>query len=451
MAASIIEAVRRIKAEVAQWLLPETIQSICRAHGHTWRERVLDPVTTVHLFLLQMLHGNTACNHVPRLAGVSCTGQAYGQARTRLPLALLQQLLRQVTSTLKEAFLDDGLWHGHRTFLVDGSGVSMPDRCQLQAEFGQPTGQRKGCGFPVTHILAMFHAGTGFLLRVIEAPLRTHDMSRIGQLHPELGEEDVLVGDRAFCSFAHLALLLARKAHGLFRVHQRQIVNFRPHRRATAGRPRKKGEKGLPTSRWLKRLGKHDQLVAYLKPDHRPAWMTDEQYTALPKLITVRELRFTIARKACRTRIVTLATTLLDPIRYPADDLAELYGQRWQIETNFRHLKQTMKMDVLRCHTLAGVQKELTMYALVYNLVRLVMREAARRQAVEVTRISFVDALRWLATVGVGQTAMQLVVNPLRPNRIEPRVRKRRATRYPPMSRPRTEVRNALLRKLAAA
>jgi hypothetical protein len=335
--------------------------------------------------------------------------------------------------------------------LVDGSGVSMPDRQELQAQFGYPTGQAKGCGFPVTHILAMFHAGTGFLLRVTAAALRTHDMSRIGQLHPELAEDDVLVGDRAFCSFAHLALLLARKAHGLFRVHQRQIVNFRPHRRATVGRPRKKGEKGLPTSRWLKRLGKHDQLVAYVKPDHRPGWMTDEQYTALPRLITVRELRFTITRKARRTRVITLATTLLDPVRYPAADLAELYGQRWQIETNFRHLKQTMKMDVLRCHTLAGVQKELTMYALVYNLVRLVMREAARRQAVEVTRISFVDALRWLATVGVGQATMQLVVNPPRPNRIEPRVRKRRPTRYPPMRRPRTELRNALLRKLAAA
>ncbi len=451
MAASILEAIGRIKAEVAQWLAPETIEGICRTLGHTWRERLLDPVTTVHLFLLQMVHGNTACNHVPRLGGVSCTGEAYGQARARLPLALLQQLLTQMTSTLKEALVGDGLWHGHRTFLVDGSSVSMSDTPQLQAEFGQPSGQAKGCGFPVMHILAMFHAGTGLLLRVATAPLRTHDMSRIGQLHPELAARDVLVGDRAFCSFAHLALLLAQKAHGLFRIHQRQIVDFRPHRRAASKRSRKKGETGRPTSRWLKRLGKHDQLVEYVKSTDRPTWMTAEQYQALPKAIIVRELRFTIPIKGRRTRVITLATTLLDSERYPAADLADLYGQRWQIETNFRHLKQTLKMDVLRCHTVAGVQKELTMYALVYNLVRLVMREAARRQGVEVARISFIDAMRWLATTDVRQATLQLLVNRERPNRIEPRVRKRRPKQYPVMKKPRDQLRKVILHKKHAA
>lgn len=451
MATSIVEAIGRIKAEVGQWLEPETIRKICQTLGYTWRERVLDPVTTIHLFLLQILHGNTACNHVPRLGGVSCTGEAYGQARARLPLALLQQLLTQVTGTLKEVLLGDGLWHGHRTFLVDGSSASMSDTPELQKEFGQPAEQAKGCGFPVMHLLAMFHAATGFLLRVSSAPLRTHDMSRIGQLHPELAQGDVLVGDRAFCSFAHLALLLARKVHGLFRVHQKQIVDFHCHRRHATKRSRKQGEKDLPSSRWLKRLGKQDQIVEYVKPAKRPLWMTDEQYAALPEAITVRELRFTIAMKGRRTRVITLATTLLDPEQYPAADLAELYGQRWQIETNFRHLKQTLKMDVLHCHTVDGVQKELTMYALVYNLVRLVMLDAARRQGVEVARISFIDAVRWLATVGVHEAALQLVVNPERPNRIEPRVRKRRPKEYPLMQKPRDELRKALLHKNPAA
>src|SRR5260370_7491860 len=118
MAASILEAIGRIKAEVAQWLAPETIEGICRTLGHTWRERLLDPVTTVHLFLLQMVHGNTACNHVPRLGGVSCTGEAYGQARARLPLALLHQLLTQMTSPLKEALLAAALHLVNQPFLV---------------------------------------------------------------------------------------------------------------------------------------------------------------------------------------------------------------------------------------------------------------------------------------------------------------------------------------------
>jgi hypothetical protein len=451
MAISIVEAMGRIKAEAAQGLAPEAIRTICRTLEHTWRERILDPVTTVRLFLLQILHGNTACNHVPRLGGVSCTGEAYGQARGRLPLAVLQQLLTQVTTKLKDVLLGDGLWHGHRTFLVDGSSVSMPDTPELQKEFGQPGAQAKGCGFPVMHILAMFHAATGFLLKVATAPLRTHDMSGVSKLHPELNAGDVLVGDRAFCSFAHLALLLAGKVHGLLRVHQKQIVDFHCHRRHATQRTRKRGEKGIPSSRWLKRLGQHDQLVEYIKPKRRPVWLTDEPYATLPESITVRELRFTITLKGRRTHVITMATTLLDPEQYPAADLAELYGQRWQIETNFRHLKQTMRMDVLHCHTVEGVQKELTMYALVYNLVRLVMLEAARRQQVDVKRISFVDAMRWLATVGVTEAVLQLVVNPERPNRIEPRVRKRRPKQYPLMRKPRKELRKALQCKEKAA
>jgi IS4 transposase len=118
-----------------------------------------------------------------------------------------------------------------------------------------------------------------------------------------------------------------------------------------------------------------------------------EAYAALPGTLVVRELRYTIRIRGRRTRVVTLATTLLDPTRYPATEVADLYGRRWQVETHLRHLKQTLQMDVLRCQTVHGVQKELTMYALVYNLVRLVMLEAAQRQQVPMERISFVDAV----------------------------------------------------------
>ena len=452
MARSILAAVREIKSEVAQFLSPEIIRGACDTIGHVWRERVLDPVTTVHLFVLQILHGNTACSHVPRLGDVPCSGEAYCQARQRLPLRVLRYLLRALSLHLAASpMLDEGRWHGHRTFLVDGSSVSMPDTPELQKEFGQPGAQKPGCGFPVMHLLAMFHATTGFLLSVAAAPLRTHDMSRIGQVHPDLAEGDVLVGDRAFCSFAHLALLLARKVHGVFRVHQKQIVDFRCHRRHATKQSRKRGEKNLPTSRWLKRLGKHDQLVEYVKPKRRPVWMTDAQYAALPETVTVRELRFTISQRGCRTRVITLATTLLDSELYPAADLAELYGQRWQIETNFRHLKQTLKMDVLRCKTVEGVQKELTMYALVYNLVRVVMLEAVRRQDVAVDRISFIDAVRWLADAIYGLAELKLRLIPDRPGRVEPRAVKRRPKEYNRLNQPRDVLRKRLLGKKVAA
>jgi|SoiMethySBSTD1v2_1073268.scaffolds.fasta_scaffold483313_1 DDE family transposase len=452
MARSILAAVARIKSELARFLAPDFIRWICHSVGHVWRERTLDPVTTLRLFALQILHGNTACPHVPRLGAVDCTGEAYGQARQRLPLAVFERLLGAIRERLLGSpTLDDGRWHGHRTFLVDGSGVSMPDTPELQKEYGQPGGQRPGCGFPVMHLLAMFHAATGLLLRVVAAPLRTHDMSRIGRLHPDLAAGDVLVGDRAFCSFAHLALLAARKVFGVFRVHQRQIVDFRPRRRSASSRSRQRRQRRRPTSRWLKRLGRHDQLVEYIKPKTLPSWMSAEAYAALPETITVRELRYTIAVPGRRTRVVTLATTLLDATRYPAAEVAALYGQRWQIETNFRHLKQTLRMDALHCKTVAGVNKELAMYAVIYNLVRLVMREASRRQNVPIERLSFIDAVRWLAEAVYAPTELKLRLVPHRPGRIEPRAVKRRPKQYDRLNRPRDDFRKYAETKQLAA
>src|SRR5205823_12548911 len=132
------------------------------------------------------------------------------------------------------------------------------------------------------------------------------------------------------------------------------------------------------------------------KPRERPAWMTAEQYAALPDSMRVREVRFRVSVPGRRTRVVTVVTTLLDARRYPAKELARLYEKRWQVEVNLRHLKRTLGLDVLRCQTFVGVMKELLMFVVVYNLVRRVIAEAAQRQGVEANRISFVDALRWL-------------------------------------------------------
>ena len=444
MARSIASAVARIKTEVAQWLTAETIGQVCRELGYTWRERILNPVTTVHLFLLQVLHGNAACAHVPRLGGVDCSGEAYGQARARLPLAVLQRLLEGIVAQLRGSGDTIGRWRGHRTLLIDGSSTSMPDTPELQQAYGQSGMQAVGVGFPTMHLLALFDAATGFLLRLVTAPLRTHDMSLVGHVHPEITAGDILLGDRGFCSFVHVALLAARNAFGVFRMHQRQIADFTP------GRPT--GGKGQPTSRWLKRLGHDDQLVEYVKPKTRPAWLSETEYAALPATLTIRELRYQVAVTGWRTRNITLVTTLLDPERYPVEALAELYQQRWLIELNFRHLKTTLHMDVLRCQTVAGVQKELTMYALVYNLVRLAMTQAADQQRVPLDRISFVDAVRWLEQVILGdEVPLNLRVNPYRPHRYEPRAIKRRPKPYDQLNVPRAEARQRLRDQSLAA
>jgi hypothetical protein len=445
MALSIAAAIARIKSGVAQWLTPEAIQGLCEAVGYEWRERLLDPVTTIHLFVLQILHGNTACSHVPRLGNINCTGEAYGQARSRIPLSVFRGLLMLITNRLPVSTSDAGRWRGHRTFLLDGSTASMPDMPSLQQKYGQPVAQAPGCGFPVMHLMALFQAATGFLMSIVSAPWRTHDMSQAERMHPNLQEGDVLVGDRGICSFLHLVLLSVQGVFGVFRTHQQQIVNFRPGRRSASRKTRKRGEKNLPTSIWLRRLGKNDQLVEYVKPRTRPKWISAEDYARIPERLVVRELRYSIAIPGCRTQQITLTTNLLDPEQYPAADVAELYGRRWEIETNFKHLKTALKMEVLHCQTVAGVEKELTMYALVYNLIRLVMLEASRRQGVPVERISFVDAARWLVQAMRDMTPLKLRVNPHRPHRVEPRAIKRRPKSYGLLNRPRQELRNRLL------
>jgi hypothetical protein len=450
MASNILAAVRQIKANVAEHLEAAAIERLCHELQHVWRERLLGPVATVHAFLLQVLHGNTACDHVPHLMNALFTGEAYCQARARLPLELFQRLLALIGKSLTECHDEAARWCGHRVWLLDGSGCSMPDTPELQAAFGQPGGQRKGCGFPVAHLLTLFHAGTGLLQQVLIAPLRTHDLKQAWQMHAELQQGDVLVADRGFCSYAHLAQLFQAGLHGVFRIHQRVIVDFRKgrmHVPPSPPFPKLKGARGLPRSAWIKWLGQCDQKVEWFKPQKRPSWLTAEAYAALPASILVRELRYRIPKPGYRTREVLLVTTLLDPLAYPAAELAQLYFDRWQIEVNLRHLKQTLHLDVLRSKTVAGVHKELLMIALAYNLVRLVMLRAAHTQGVSVHRVSFIDALRWLCQARQRHPLRALIILPRRPGRFEPRVRKRRPKNYPLMNQPRATLRQALLQQ----
>jgi hypothetical protein len=382
------------------------------------------------------------------LSGERFTAAAYCRARRRLPLELFKELAESVGRRIGQGD-DVPLWHGHRVFLMDGSGFSMPDTAELQAHFGQPGNQKPGCGFPVAHMLCLLDAEAGYLRDMIITPLRTQDIAQAADLHPKLTAGDIVVGDRGFCSYAHLALISKVHLHGLVRVHQKQIVDFHPHRLCTQDLP--KGNTGIPTSRWVQRLGPCDQLVEWHKPDSRPKWMTAEQFDELPDKLLVRELKFRVKDSSSRVREITLVTTLLDPEKYPASELAALYRQRWQIEVDLRDLKTTLGMDVLKGKSLDVVMKEAFVFVLVYNLVRSVAVEAGRRQRVSPHRISFIDALRWLRPARAFQQLPELVVNPIRPGRIEPRCLKRRQKEYARMTRPRKELRKLLRNRRDAA
>jgi IS4 transposase len=159
---------------------------------------------------------------------------------------------------------------------------------------------------------------------------------------------------------------------------------------------------GVPRSRWRTARGVDDQLVLWLKPKTCPSWRARETLAALPETLVLREVRYPIGTPGFRTRQITLVTTLVDAEVYHVADLAELYRQRWQVETSLAHLKTTMQMDVLHGKTVPGVLQELTVFAIVYNLVRLVLCPSAMLQRIGVERISFLDALRWLGGPSTG-------------------------------------------------
>jgi hypothetical protein len=456
----------RIKQELQAFLPDQMIRDVCRQAGHRWRERQWGPVQTIHLFILQILSFNVAMTALRHLSKTPVAASDYCKARMRLPLKALQELLLQSSTAMRQACSSsDALWCGLKAYLVDGSSTIAPDTPDSQKAFGQATVCRKGCGFPIPKILGLFDAFSGLMIQVLGFPLYTHEQSKVWMLHPSLGEGDLLVGDRGFCSFVHLAMLFSRGIHGLFRIHQKTIVNFRPHRkhRRTYRKHRRKYRKGkkvrgkpvphkpVPHSQFIQRLGKWDQIVAWFKPQIKPKWMSPEQFEPLPESLRVRELRFVLPRRGQRTLCVTIATTLLDPLLYPREKIAELYGVRWRVETHFGQLKTTLKMRKVKSQTAQGVLKELTVYALVYNLIHRVMLKAARRQGVQPHRISFIDAVRWLLSAQVGEALPDLVVNPHRPDRHEPRVVKDYGGTYPKMTRPRAELRKELKTKAVAA
>lgn len=327
-----VSVLARLKREpVADLALAGPLDQALADLGHGgWRDRLLTPLVTLRLMLIQILAGNCAIAALRQLTGIGFAPSSYCEARGRLPLPILQWLLQWLHARAIEA-MGVAKQLGPRVLVADGSSYSMPDTPQLRGHFSLPPGTRPGVGYPTGKLMGLLDLATGMFVSLLALPLFTHDMRGVLSLHPMLREGDILLGDRAFCSFCHLALLNAREVFACVRLHQR----------------RKENRSG--TTRWK-------------RPTKPPAWMDQVGLALLPKFIDVRIVRFTVARKGYRTRHVLVATTLMDQVLWPDERIAELYGHRWQIETCFNHLKTTMKMNVLRCTTLDGVKKELAVY-----------------------------------------------------------------------------------------
>jgi len=446
---TIAAALQRIKGDPRGAIGSSILEGVCRELGLEWRNTALTPPVTLALLAQQVLAGNVSNPELIRQSGQEVTAAGYCTAKGRLPLECVQEVAQRICRGAEQTAeaQQQYLWKGHRTWHIDGSTFSMPDTPALQKHFGQSGNQKKGCGFPVAHLLCQFSATTGLVRDVVAAELRRGDLADTPALHAHLQPKDIVIGDTSFGSYFHIALLNQRGALGVFPNHQKRIVSFRRHRQHVPPGKSRLTKKEQPSSRWIKSLGKDDQLVEYLKPTTCPKWMSRAQFDAMPASLIVREIRRKVYKSGFRPLVVVIVTTLLDPTDYPADEIVALLKGRWNVETNLRHLKTTMKMDVLHCQSVDGVLKELWTFMLIYNLVRVIMMEAAARQNVPLARISFADALYWMRHARPGDQLPDLIVNPHRPNRLEPRAVKRRPKKYNRLNQLRAILRAALKRR----
>lgn len=442
--ASIDARLRTVKGDPSPLIDPLTVERACREAGHRWRERALDPLSTLRVFAVQVAHGNAPISHLVRLTSGRFCESAYCQARARLPVSVVRAVFEAFTARVRaQPASPSSLWQGHRAVLIDGTNVSTPDTPELRRELGVRGDSPQGCGLPSVHVLAVFDPHAGLLLDLHGAPARTHDLRHAAELHPALETGDVLVGDRGLCSYVHLALLTRAGLHGVFRVPDSRATPF-PAPPVRRRRSYNRHERHEP--RLVQLLGEDDQVVEILKPSNRPRHVDPALFASLPGKMIVRLVRYRVQSPGVRTRRVTLMTDLVDATAYPAAELAELYRARWCIEVNFRHLKRTLGMDRLKCRSVDGVRRELLIYALIYNAVCVTRSGAAALHKVAPARVSFVDTLRWMLLSGHRALAgpPDIKLWPLRPPRSHPRKLKRSHSTFLVMQQPRSRLIAAL-------
>jgi len=403
------------------------------------RERLYPPTVTLSMFMKQALEEDGSCQQAVNgwaaqrvaegLSTVSVSTGAYCKARQRLPVEMVKTLARETGQLLVRQSAEPWRWRGRVVKLVDGTGISMPDTPDNQARFPQPSSQAEGVGFPLARLVGVICLCSGAVLDAAIGPYAgkgTGEPELFRRLLGAFSPGDVMLADALFCNYFLIATLQAAGVEVLFEQHGTRITDFR------------RGQK----------LAERDHVVNWPKPKTWPPWMTREQYQAFPDEITVRE---------AKVDGQVLVTTMLDAHDIPKGELRELYGRRWQVELDLRNIKTTLGMEVLNCRTAQMNEKELWIYLLAYNLIRLLMVQAALAAGLEPRQLSFKHTvqiwMQWNARGLLTDPTHHLVVLlrliaqrkvRKRPGRIEPRARKRRPKPYPWLKTSRPQAREQI-------
>ena len=291
--------------------------------GVVYRDRLYPPWITLWIFLWQVLSPDCKCQCAlvswfaargfQGLGSCSIESGSYRDARKRLPLELVRQLVSRTGQEVRPGAGSAGLFHGRVTKVVDGAIASMPDTPENAEYFHKPGNQTSTPLFPALRMVVVFCLATGAALDHALGPYRGKETGELGlfrTLRRAFEKFDIIIGDRIFGTDCDIAQLLAQGVDGVYRMHAKRHADFR------------KGQ----------RLGKDDHLVEWSRPVKRPDWLTLEEWALIPLTLTLREIRVRIAIPGCRVKSLVILTTLRDPIEYPAREIAQLYRDRWHSE-----------------------------------------------------------------------------------------------------------------------
>jgi hypothetical protein len=423
-------------AECFRRFIPERLLCPSPEQAHS-RRRIFSKENTFWAFFSQVVDADGGCLEVVRkiqayasaggLKLPASSSSAYCQARKKLETSELMDILKHTANRL-DSMPERGFLKGRRVIVADGTGVSMPDTPANQAEWPQQSQQKEGCGFPTARICACFSLATGGLLSFEIGNKKSAELPLFRKQWEVFEQGDIFLGDKGFCSYFDMANLKKCGVDSVITLAQRL--------------PIKAAEAHAV-------LGKGDLLISWRKPQwNKRSAYSRKEWEALPSLLRLRQIHVTVMVPGFRAKSFHIITTLTDAEQYTADELADLYLQRWNVELFFRHIKTTMGMDILKCKSPEMVQKEIIMHFIVYNSIRMLMYEAAEEREVDVSRLSFKGALQalrqWephLNHAKISKRERRRIISrlydaisenevPLRPGRSEPRCVKRRPKPY---------------------
>lgn len=406
------------------------------------RERSYPPTETLAIFLAQAMSADRSCqnsvnSHVVQQLASGLTPNStytggYCRARQRLPLAMIKGLTQTLEHLLHDQSQGRWLWKERRVRVVDGTTVTMPDTEANQQTFPQQRGQQPGLGFPICRVVGITSLETGALINAAIGRFNGkggNEQTLLRTIQDSFQANDVVLGDAFFATYFFIA---AMQEKGVDIVMEQQGAR----RRSTDFRCGKK-------------IGKTDHIILIEKPKVCPDWMSENDYASAPEALEIRELRI---------KGKTLITTLRNAKHYSKLELAMLYKSRWHVELDIRNIKDTLGMNILSCKTPEMVEKEIWVYLLAYNLLRMLMAQSASLANMLPRRLSFKHCLQlWLSAQPIANNLddTQLVTLFLlmserqvgqRSGRVEPRAVKRRPKAYPLLMVPRQKAQEAVLR-----